>query len=52
MKKAIWMKAHEVAVKTLNNVPEFVDEAEMASFFKEIQILSELRHVRNIIVIL
>jgi len=38
------MKAHEVAVKTLNN-PEFADEFEMASFFKEIQILSELRHV-------
>jgi hypothetical protein len=39
------LKAHEVAVKTLNNIPEFTDQQEQASFFKEIQILSELRHV-------
>jgi serine/threonine protein kinase len=48
VKKAIWMKAHEVAVKMLNNSPEFTDDQEQASFLKEIQILSELRHVRSI----
>ena len=44
VKKAIWMNAHDVAVKTLNNHPEFVDEEEMATFYKEIKILRELRH--------
>ena len=42
--KAICWKKHEVAVKTLNNHPEFVDEEEMATFYKEIKILSKLKH--------
>ena len=37
VKKAIWMKTHEVAVKTLNIHPEFAIEEDMASFYKEIK---------------
>ena len=43
------MKTHEVAVKTLNIHPEFAIEEDMASFYKEIKIHSELKHRKKII---
>eukprot|EP01114_Cavostelium_apophysatum_P014716 TRINITY_DN3881_c0_g1_i2.p1 TRINITY_DN3881_c0_g1~~TRINITY_DN3881_c0_g1_i2.p1 ORF type:complete len:805 (-),score=155.89 TRINITY_DN3881_c0_g1_i2:83-2497(-) len=44
VRKGLWLNSVEVAVKTINNVPEFIDDAEMTSFFKEIELLSKLRH--------
>jgi hypothetical protein len=39
VKKAIWLQTTEVAVKLLNGLPEFIDDKEMTSFYKEIEIL-------------
>ncbi len=39
VKKAIWQGTTDVAVKLLNNLPEFVDEKELGSFYKEIELL-------------
>jgi hypothetical protein len=35
----IWLKTTTVAVKALNNVPEFTSEEEIEEFYKEIEIL-------------
>lgn len=39
VKKGRWLKTTDVAIKALNNLPEFTDEREMISFFKEIEML-------------
>eukprot|EP01119_Soliformovum_irregulare_P025245 TRINITY_DN92_c0_g2_i1.p1 TRINITY_DN92_c0_g2~~TRINITY_DN92_c0_g2_i1.p1 ORF type:complete len:736 (+),score=176.03 TRINITY_DN92_c0_g2_i1:89-2296(+) len=44
VKKGIWLKTTEVAVKGLNNLPEFTDVEEMQGFYQEIETLSQLRH--------
>lgn len=44
VRKGLWLKTSEVAVKTLKNVPEFTDSKELISFYNEINILSKLRH--------
>jgi len=45
VKRGLWLKSTEVAVKALKNVPEFTDTQEMVAFYKEIETLSKLRHV-------
>jgi hypothetical protein len=47
VRKGIWLKTVDVAIKTLNNMPDFIDKDEQTQFYKEIQILAELRHVSN-----
>jgi len=44
VKKGRWLKTTEVAIKALNNLPEFTDEEETVGFYKEIETLSQLRH--------
>jgi len=44
IRKGIWLNSVPVALKTLNNLPEFISQEEMKYFFKEIQLLSGLRH--------
>jgi len=44
VKKGIWLKSVDVAIKTLNNLPEFISDEEKDSFFREMKLLSELRH--------
>jgi len=44
VKRGLWLKTTEVAIKALNNLPEFTDESEMFGFYKEIEMLSQLRH--------
>jgi len=44
VKKGKWLGTTEVAIKTLNNIPEFLDQEEINSFYKEIELLSQLRH--------
>ena len=46
MRKARWLNSAEVAVKCLNNImtSEFDDDGEMVGFYKEIEVLSQLRH--------
>ncbi len=39
VKKAIWQGTTDVAVKVLNNLPEFIDDQELGSFYKEIELL-------------
>lgn len=39
VKRGIWQKTTEVAVKALNNLPEFTDNEEMIGFYKEIETL-------------
>lgn len=39
MRRGLWLKTTEVAVKGLNNLPEFTDEEEMVGFYKEIETL-------------
>jgi hypothetical protein len=41
VKKGLWLKTTEVAVKALNNLPEFTDQQEMLSFYKEIETLRQ-----------
>lgn len=43
MRKAKWLNSAEVAVKYLNDLTVF-DEGELLNFYKEIDVLSELRH--------
>jgi hypothetical protein len=38
-KLGVWLGTTEVAVKALNNVVEFIDDKELESFYKEIEIL-------------
>lgn len=47
VRKGIWLKTVEVAIKTLNNMPDFIDKEEQTQFYKEIQILADLRHVKK-----
>jgi len=42
--KGVWLNTTPVALKTLNNIPEFTDEQEKLSFFNEIVIMSKLHH--------
>eukprot|EP01119_Soliformovum_irregulare_P009740 TRINITY_DN2341_c0_g1_i1.p1 TRINITY_DN2341_c0_g1~~TRINITY_DN2341_c0_g1_i1.p1 ORF type:complete len:506 (+),score=110.78 TRINITY_DN2341_c0_g1_i1:248-1765(+) len=44
VRKGLWLGSLTVAVKILNNLPEFLDEEEIVSFYKEIAVLGELRH--------
>jgi Protein kinase domain/PH domain len=44
VKRGTWLKTQTVAVKLLNNVPEFIDADEFREFFTEIDTLSQLRH--------
>ncbi len=44
VKRGVWLKTTEVAIKTLNNVPEFTDQIEINQFYNELQTLSMLRH--------
>lgn len=39
VKKGIWLNSVEVAVKSINNIPEFIDEWETNTFYKEIELL-------------
>jgi hypothetical protein len=39
VKKALWLGTTEVAVKLLNSLPEFIEDHEISSFYKEIEIL-------------
>jgi hypothetical protein len=39
VKRGRWLNTTEVAIKMLNNLPEFIDPDEMQSFYKEIRIL-------------
>ena len=39
VKRGLWLKSTEVAVKALKNVPEFTDQKELISFYKEIETL-------------
>ncbi len=39
VRKGLWLKSTEVAVKALKNVPEFTDIQEMTNFYKEIETL-------------
>jgi len=45
VRKGLWLKSTEVAVKVMKNLPEFIDKEEMTSFYKEIEMLSKLRHL-------
>lgn len=36
VKKGLWLRSTEVAIKALKNLPEFTDSKEMISFYKEI----------------
>ena len=45
MKRGLWLKSTEVAVKALKNLPEFTDQKELLSFYQEIETLSKLRHL-------
>jgi serine/threonine protein kinase len=45
VKRGLWLKSTEVAVKALKNLPEFTDQKELLSFYQEIETLSKLRHV-------
>lgn len=42
--KGKWLRTTDVAIKRLNNLPEFTDQEEMTSFYHEIETLSQLRH--------
>lgn len=44
VKRGLWLKTTEVAVKALKNLPEFTENKELISFYKEIETLSKLRH--------
>eukprot|EP01119_Soliformovum_irregulare_P025244 TRINITY_DN92_c0_g1_i1.p1 TRINITY_DN92_c0_g1~~TRINITY_DN92_c0_g1_i1.p1 ORF type:complete len:860 (+),score=217.89 TRINITY_DN92_c0_g1_i1:181-2580(+) len=44
IKKGMWLKSVPVAIKSLNNLPEFIDELELEGFYREMAILSEMRH--------
>eukprot|EP01114_Cavostelium_apophysatum_P021682 TRINITY_DN7634_c0_g2_i3.p1 TRINITY_DN7634_c0_g2~~TRINITY_DN7634_c0_g2_i3.p1 ORF type:complete len:708 (+),score=173.80 TRINITY_DN7634_c0_g2_i3:357-2480(+) len=44
VKRGLWLKSTEVAVKVLKNVPEFTERRDLLSFYKEIETLSKLRH--------
>lgn len=44
VKRGTWLKSVPVAIKTLNNIPEFIEQEEYESFLKEIALLSEMRH--------
>lgn len=39
VRKGKWLKTTEVAIKALNNLPEFTDNEEMIGFYKEIETL-------------
>ena len=41
VKKGRWLKTTDVAIKALNNLPEFTDSRETTSFFKEIEMLRQ-----------
>lgn len=45
VKRGMWLKSTEVAVKALKNLPEFTDQKELLGFYQEIETLSKLRHV-------
>jgi hypothetical protein len=47
VKKGRWLKTTDVAIKALNNLPEFTDPREMMSFFKEIEMLRYGRRKRS-----
>lgn len=36
VRKGMWLGSTEVAIKALNNVPEFTDSQELIQFYKEI----------------
>jgi len=44
VKRGMWLKTTEVAVKVLKNIPEFTDRKDLLGFYKEIETLSKLRH--------
>eukprot|EP01116_Phalansterium_solitarium_P003438 TRINITY_DN14262_c0_g1_i1.p1 TRINITY_DN14262_c0_g1~~TRINITY_DN14262_c0_g1_i1.p1 ORF type:complete len:692 (-),score=238.55 TRINITY_DN14262_c0_g1_i1:205-2280(-) len=44
VRRGWWLKTTEVAVKGLNNLPEFIEPDEKAGFYREIEMLSQLRH--------
>lgn len=39
VRKGIWLTTTEVALKALNNLPEFITQEELAEFYKELAIL-------------
>eukprot|EP00027_Filamoeba_sp_ATCC50430_P000285 CAMPEP_0168556248 /NCGR_PEP_ID=MMETSP0413-20121227/8776_1 /TAXON_ID=136452 /ORGANISM="Filamoeba nolandi, Strain NC-AS-23-1" /LENGTH=632 /DNA_ID=CAMNT_0008587171 /DNA_START=113 /DNA_END=2008 /DNA_ORIENTATION=+ len=45
VRRGRWLKSTEVAVKALKNLPEFTEISETIAFFKEIETLSQLRHI-------
>jgi Protein kinase domain len=42
--KGMWLGSTPVALKSINNIPEFTEHAELKNFFKEMELLSQLRH--------
>eukprot|EP01116_Phalansterium_solitarium_P021490 TRINITY_DN6697_c0_g1_i3.p1 TRINITY_DN6697_c0_g1~~TRINITY_DN6697_c0_g1_i3.p1 ORF type:complete len:344 (+),score=100.77 TRINITY_DN6697_c0_g1_i3:192-1223(+) len=44
VRRGVWLRSTEVAIKTLNNLAEFISEDELASFYTEMETLSQLRH--------
>eukprot|EP01117_Protostelium_nocturnum_P002699 TRINITY_DN1353_c0_g1_i1.p1 TRINITY_DN1353_c0_g1~~TRINITY_DN1353_c0_g1_i1.p1 ORF type:complete len:663 (-),score=165.35 TRINITY_DN1353_c0_g1_i1:43-2031(-) len=44
VKRGIWLKTTEVAIKLLKDLPEFLDVSEKVGFYREMETLSKLRH--------
>ncbi|PRP87207.1 hypothetical protein PROFUN_01469 [Planoprotostelium fungivorum] len=42
--KGTWNGTTDVAIKVMNDLSEFLDEEELKSFYREIEMLSQLRH--------
>jgi hypothetical protein len=39
VRKGLWLKSTEVAIKALNNTPEFTDASDMKAFLEEVEML-------------
>jgi len=44
VKRGVWLKTTEVAIKILKDLPEFLDANESIAFYREMETLSKLRH--------
>jgi len=44
VKRGVWLKTTDVAIKILKNIPEFLDANESIAFYREMETLSKLRH--------
>ncbi|KAH3763593.1 serine/threonine protein kinase 2, CTR2 [Pelomyxa schiedti] len=40
----LWLHSLPVAIKSLNNLPEFIDDTMRAEIYKELSVLAQLRH--------